>query len=150
VSVARFFVYALLGADHDRSPYTQTGERIARLAAHGVRLVIEELRSDVTRTRKDGSRGRLKFDYGDPQAAIRWLWKFILCRVAGYAESACGRQRLAWSAGGRRSAARHNHRPWREARGWLAVGSLRARVGRRGAGERAFLEGEVDVTVDSG
>ena len=80
LTVARFFVYALLGADHDRSPYTQTGERIARLAAHGVRLVIEELRSDVTKTRKDGSRGRLKFDYGDardPQAAIRWLWRFI-------------------------------------------------------------------------
>src|SRR5215211_7108147 len=92
LTVARFFVYALLGADHDRSPYTQTGERVARLAAHGVRLVVEELRSDVTKTRKDGSRGRLKFDYGDPQAAIRWLWKFILCRVAGYAESACGRQ----------------------------------------------------------
>ena len=36
LTVARFFVYALLGADHDRSPYTQTGERIARLAAHGV------------------------------------------------------------------------------------------------------------------
>jgi len=78
--VARFFVYALLGADHDRSPYTQTGERVARLAAHGVRLVIGELRSDVTKTRKDGSRGRLRFGYGDPrdpQAAIRWLWRFI-------------------------------------------------------------------------
>ena len=60
LTVARFFVYALLGADHDRSPYTQTGERIARLAAHGVRLVIEELRTDVTKTRKDGSRGRLR------------------------------------------------------------------------------------------
>jgi ParB/RepB/Spo0J family partition protein len=29
INVARFFVYALLGADHDSSPYTQTGERIA-------------------------------------------------------------------------------------------------------------------------
>jgi len=80
LAVARFFVYALLRADHDRSPYAQTGERIARLAAQGVRLVIEELRSDVTKTRKDGSRGRLRFDYGDPrdpQAAIRWLWSFI-------------------------------------------------------------------------
>ena len=45
-----------------------------------MRLVIEELRSDVTKMRKDGSRGRLRFDYGDPrdpQAAIRWLWRFI-------------------------------------------------------------------------
>src|SRR5439155_22393626 len=46
----------------------------------GIRLVIEELRSDVTKTRKDGSRGRLRYDYGDhrdPQAALAWLWKFI-------------------------------------------------------------------------
>jgi hypothetical protein len=80
LDVARFFVYALLGADHDRSPYTQTGERIARIAAGGVRLVVEELRADVTKTRKDGSRGRLRIDYGDsrdPQDALQWLWKFI-------------------------------------------------------------------------
>ena len=80
IDVARFFVYALLGADHDSSPYTQTGERIARIAAGGIRLVVDELRTDVTKTRKDGSRGRLRIDYGDhrdPQAAIAWLWKFI-------------------------------------------------------------------------
>ena len=78
ITVAKFFVYAVLGADHDRSPYTQTGERIARIAAGGIRLVIDELRTDVTKTRKDGSRGRLRYDYGehrDPQAAIAWLWK---------------------------------------------------------------------------
>src|SRR5215210_976451 len=75
ITVARFFVYALLGADD-----TQTGERIARIAAGGIRLVIDELRSDVTKTRKDGSRGRLRIDYGDhrdPQAALSWLWTFI-------------------------------------------------------------------------
>jgi ParB/RepB/Spo0J family partition protein len=80
MDVARAVVYALLGADHDNSPYTQTGERIARIAAGGIRLVIDELRSDVTKTRKDGSRGRLKVDYGDhrdPQAAIAWLWRFL-------------------------------------------------------------------------
>lgn len=80
LDVARFFVYALLGADHDSSPYTRTGERIARIAAGGIRLVIDELRTDVTKTRKDGSRGRLRYDYGDhrdPQAALTWLWKFI-------------------------------------------------------------------------
>jgi hypothetical protein len=73
-------VYALLGADHVSSPYTQTGERIARIAAGGIRLVIDELRTDVTKTRKDGSRGRLRYDYGDhrdPRAALGWLWKFI-------------------------------------------------------------------------
>ena len=80
IEVARFFVYALLGADYDKSPYTQTGERIARLAAGGIRLVVDDLRADVTKTRKDGSRGRLRIDYGDardPQAAIAWLWKFV-------------------------------------------------------------------------
>jgi ParB/RepB/Spo0J family partition protein len=80
IDVARFFVYALLGADHDSAPYTQTGERIARIAAGGIRLVVGELRADVTKTRKDGSRGRLRIDYGDhrdPQAALAWVWKFI-------------------------------------------------------------------------
>lgn len=80
INVARFFVYALLGADHDNSPYTQTGERIARIAAGGVRLIIDELRSDVTKTRKDGTRGRLRVDYGDhrnPDAAVKWLWTFV-------------------------------------------------------------------------
>ena len=54
-----------------------------------MRLVVGDLRTDVTKTRKDGSRGRLRIDYGDhrdPQAAVAWLWKFILCRAAGYAE----------------------------------------------------------------
>jgi ParB/RepB/Spo0J family partition protein len=80
ITVARFFVYAVLGADHDRSPYTQTGERVARIAAGGIRLAIDELRTDVTKTRKDGTRGRLRYDYGDhrdPQAALAWLWKYI-------------------------------------------------------------------------
>jgi hypothetical protein len=45
------FTYALLGPDYDQSPYTQTGDRVAELAARGVRLVIEEFRTDVTKTR---------------------------------------------------------------------------------------------------
>jgi hypothetical protein len=63
---------------------------------------IDELRTDVTKTRKDGSRGRLRIDYGehrDPQAALTWLWKFVLCRAAGYAESARGGPRFPCSAG---------------------------------------------------
>jgi hypothetical protein len=82
-------VYALLGAGHDDSPYTQAGERVARIAAGGVRLVIDELRTDVTKTRKDGTRGRLRIDYGDhrnPEAALAWLWKLLVCRAAGYVE----------------------------------------------------------------
>ena len=37
---ARLMVFALLGPDWDDSPYTQTGDRIAELAARGIRLVI--------------------------------------------------------------------------------------------------------------
>lgn len=78
--VARFFVYALLGPDWDNSPYTQTGERVQRLAANGIRLVIGEFRADVTKTRKDGTPGRLRVNYGDhrdPEAPIKWLWRFL-------------------------------------------------------------------------
>ena len=42
--------------------------------------MIEEFRTDVTKTRKDGSRGALRIDYGDPrkpEKPIAWLWKFI-------------------------------------------------------------------------
>ncbi len=80
LQVARFFVYALLGPDWDASPYTQTGERVQRLAANGIRLVVGELRADATKTRKDGTPGRLRMDYGDhrkPEAAIKWLWRYI-------------------------------------------------------------------------
>ena len=34
----------------------------------------------MTKTRKDGSRGRLRIDYGDPREprqAIAWMWKFL-------------------------------------------------------------------------
>ena len=80
VNVAKFFVYSLLGADYDDSPYTQQGERVARLAVSGIRLVIEEFRADVTKTRKDGSKGALRIDYGngrEPQEPVRWLWKYV-------------------------------------------------------------------------
>ena len=80
VNVAKVFVYALLGADYDDSPYTQQGERVARLAVSGIRLVIEEFRADVTKTRRDGSKGALRIDYGngrEPQEPVKWLWKYI-------------------------------------------------------------------------
>jgi len=77
INVARFFVYALLGADKD-SGYGGAGERVDRIAAGGIRLVLGELRTDVTKTRKDGSRGRLRIDYdSDPQAPLAWLWRFL-------------------------------------------------------------------------
>ncbi len=80
MDVARLMVYSLLGPDWDTSPYTQTGDRIAELAARGIRLVIEEFRTDVTKTRKDGTRGALRVDYGDPRKPdqpIAWIWKWL-------------------------------------------------------------------------
>lgn len=80
MDVARFFSYALLGADYDKSPYTQVGDRIAHIAAHGIRLVVGELRADVTKTKKDGTCGRLRIDYGDPrelEAGVKWLWRYV-------------------------------------------------------------------------
>jgi hypothetical protein len=80
MNVARLLVYGLLGGDYDGSPYTSSGDRVAELAMRGIRLVIEEFRTDVTKTLKDGSRGRLRIDYGDPrkpQDAVTWLWKFL-------------------------------------------------------------------------
>jgi ParB/RepB/Spo0J family partition protein len=79
ITVARFMVYALLEGDGDGS-YGTSGERARDLAARGVRLVVEEFRTDVTKTRKDGSRGALRIDYGTPQdstATREWLWKYI-------------------------------------------------------------------------
>jgi hypothetical protein len=80
VNVARLLVYGLLGGDYDGSPYTSSGDRVAELAMRGIRLVIDEFRTNVTKTRKDGSPGRLRIDYGDPrkpQDAVKWLWKFL-------------------------------------------------------------------------
>jgi ParB/RepB/Spo0J family partition protein len=80
IDVARFFVFAVLGSDYHSAGYGNTGERIARLAVSGIRLVIDEFRTDVTKTLKDGSRGRLRIAYEDPhkpEKPIAWLWKFI-------------------------------------------------------------------------
>jgi hypothetical protein len=93
-------VFGLLGPDPARSSYYgDGGERVRRIAAYGVRMVVEDFRKDVTKTKKDGTRGRLRIDYGDgqvasnPAAAIKWLWRFIVCRAAGCAE---------WFSGGAR------------------------------------------------
>jgi hypothetical protein len=48
--------------------------------ARGIRLVIDGFRTDVTKTLNDGSRGRLRIDYGDPRqpdTAVKWLRKFL-------------------------------------------------------------------------
>jgi hypothetical protein len=79
INVARLFVYAALGADY-HSGYGTAGEKVKQLALTGIRLVIEEFREDVTKTKKDGSRGALRISYGDqhqPEDQVAWMWKFI-------------------------------------------------------------------------
>jgi ParB/RepB/Spo0J family partition protein len=79
INVARLFVYAALGADY-HSGYGTAGEKVKQLAMTGIRLVIEEFREDVTKTKKDGSRGALRISYGDqhqPEDQVAWMWKFI-------------------------------------------------------------------------
>jgi hypothetical protein len=115
IGVARFFVYSLLGSDYHGSPFGATGERVTRLAVSGIRLVIDEFREDVTKTLQNGSRGKLRIAYTDPhqpEQPIAWLWKFIVCRGARYAESAG--DAVLWRAAGC-SAARHNHSASRKA-----------------------------------
>lgn len=77
--VARFFAYAALGSDY-RTGYGKTGQTVLQLAVTGIRLVVEEFRTDATKLKKDGTRGVLRIDYGDPhkpEDALAWLWKYV-------------------------------------------------------------------------
>jgi hypothetical protein len=43
-------------------------------------VVIEQFRTDVTKTRKDGTKGATRIDYGnprEPEKPIQWLWRFV-------------------------------------------------------------------------
>lgn len=74
---------ATLGADWAAGSSGEAGKLVHHLAVHGIRYVIGDFRADVTKTRKDGSRGRLRIDYGDPRAAetaqpaVAWLWCYV-------------------------------------------------------------------------
>jgi hypothetical protein len=72
----------------DTANYLGTGDHIARtIAANGIRLVLDEQRTTETPTLKSGQPGKAKVSYGEPEDALKWLWKFVVCRVARYAES---------------------------------------------------------------
>lgn len=76
MDVARFFAYGLLGPD--TPSYLGTGEHVARtIAANGIRLVLDEHRSTETPTLKSGQPGKTKVTYGEPEHAVKWLWKFV-------------------------------------------------------------------------
>jgi hypothetical protein len=57
------------------------------IAANGIRLVLDEHRATTTPTLKSGQPGKTKVAYGDVDDAAAWLWKFVVCRAGGYAES---------------------------------------------------------------
>jgi ParB/RepB/Spo0J family partition protein len=79
MNVARFFVYAVLGADTTTGGYGND-TAVSAIALRGIRLVVGEFRQDVTKTRQDGSRGALRITYGDGikhDNQSHWLWKYL-------------------------------------------------------------------------
>jgi hypothetical protein len=89
MDVARFLAYGLLGPE--TAHYLGTGDHVAcTIAANGIRLVLDKHRTTTTPTLKSDQPGKTKVSYGEPEDALKWLWKFVRCRAAGYAESACG------------------------------------------------------------
>jgi hypothetical protein len=48
--------------------------------------VLDEQRTTTTPTLKSGQPGKTKVSYGEPEDALKWLWKFVVCRVPSYAE----------------------------------------------------------------
>ena len=85
INVARFFAYALLGADTANS--YNLDNPVSAIALRGIRLVIGEFREDVTKTKQDGSAGALRVTYGDGrdhEEQTHWLWKYLNgARTAG-------------------------------------------------------------------
>ena len=76
IDVARFFAFGLLGPD--TPSYLGTGDHVARtIAANGIRLVLDEHRTTETPTLKSGQPGKTKVTYGEPEDALKWLWKFV-------------------------------------------------------------------------
>jgi hypothetical protein len=61
--------------------------------------VLDEHRATETPTLKSGQPGKTNVTYGKPEQAVKWLWKFVVCRAAGYAESAFGGPGLRCTAG---------------------------------------------------
>ncbi|MGH2799765.1 MAG: ParB/RepB/Spo0J family partition protein [Thermoleophilaceae bacterium] len=76
MDVARFLAYGLLGPESTH--YLGTSDHVARtIAANGIRLVLDEHRTTTTPTLKSGQPGKTKVSYGEPEDALKWLWKFV-------------------------------------------------------------------------
>jgi ParB/RepB/Spo0J family partition protein len=76
IDVARFYCYGLLGPE--TAHYLGTGDHAARtIAANGIRLVLDEQRTTEAPTLKSGQPGKIKVTYGEPENALKWLWRFV-------------------------------------------------------------------------
>ena len=76
MDVARFLAYGILGPPS--TSYLGTSDHVARtVAANGLRLVLDEHRTTTTPTLKSGAKGTTKVAYGEPDAAMKWLWRFV-------------------------------------------------------------------------
>ena len=78
MTVARFFVYSTLGGDTASIYSADTS--VSAIALRGIRLVIGDFRQDVTKTKKDGTRGALRITYGDGldhSNQAHWLWNYL-------------------------------------------------------------------------
>ena len=76
MDVARFYAYGILGPPS--TSYLGTSDHVARtVAANGLRLVLDEHRTTTTPTLKSGAKGKTKVAYGEPDAAMKWLWRFV-------------------------------------------------------------------------
>jgi hypothetical protein len=76
LDVARFFAYGLLGSDSNGF-YSSDDLLCRRLAANGIRLVLDQFRTTETPTLKSGKPGKTKVTYGEVDDALKWLWKFV-------------------------------------------------------------------------
>jgi hypothetical protein len=74
----------------------QPGEPIARRAAGGVRLVVDNLRTDVTKTRKHGSRGQPLSNTSRTARSRSSSTYFFGAGIA--VASPFSRQNLAWTS----------------------------------------------------
>jgi ParB/RepB/Spo0J family partition protein len=76
MDVARFFAYGLLGPD-SRDFFDSRDNTVARIAANGIRLMLDEHRTTTTPKLKSGALGKTKVTYGETDGAQAWLWKFL-------------------------------------------------------------------------
>ena len=92
--------------------------------------MIDELRADVTKTRKDGSRGRLRIDYGDHRDPAIVTRRSLVVRSGRLADAEPGRLLSAMGQGLTRaclaSLRAYGFVAERQARAWSAASRIQS------------------------